>query len=659
MNTKITPNGVLSPNRAEELGDDVWDHFVVPFFYPDLDLVSARKARIIMGGRGCGKTMLLRYLSHASQFSPRRIFKDPNLPDTIGIYWRIDTQFANTMRERAVPEDIWISAFQHAAALYVGRSILQSLMSISSSKCELINYRDIDLLDFSGLQAFDGTLPGSITELMETLRKCAWAFETWINNPRQCPPPIFLPGAAFIRGIIAIIHDQLSQLRSVFFSVYIDEYENLLEYQQRIINTLLKHGEPPLVFHVATKRNGIRTRRTLGEEEITDIADYRTIDLDTYLHENSFNVLAAEILFLRLSHAGYTFSFLDILRLRDVGRVSERKKKNYQEALLAAAQQMLPSLTEEHLADRVFSDRLMFDRLLDTLRQSLKAAHSSRSPEDFVSEAHKRASVVCPCIIARQKVGAEVVLNELRKLEAGEPNKFSGNTDWVHNNFIGQVLLLYTTKHRACPFYAGFQSFILLSRGNLRHFLELCYASVKHAEPCVGTVPLMVSIDDQASAAKEASGALLKEIRGFGRQGNRLHSFTLALGSLFALAHSRLTQSEPEISHFSVGGSSTISAEDQDLLNEAVKWSVLFEEEETKNKEAFRVERTQWVLNPIYAPYFGITYRKRRKLEISASDLHVLMVGTYDEKRKLLNIFMERWSVTTKSLNLSLFSHLD
>jgi hypothetical protein len=52
--------GIFAKNRAEELGDDVWEQFVVPPFYDRLDLTTARKPRLIIGGRGCGKTMLLR-----------------------------------------------------------------------------------------------------------------------------------------------------------------------------------------------------------------------------------------------------------------------------------------------------------------------------------------------------------------------------------------------------------------------------------------------------------------------------------------------------------------------------------------------------------------------------------------------------------------------
>ena len=70
INTKLRE--VFAKNRAEELGRDVWQDFVVPPFFERLDMIEARKPRVIIGGRGCGKTMLLRYLSHDSAFSSNR-----------------------------------------------------------------------------------------------------------------------------------------------------------------------------------------------------------------------------------------------------------------------------------------------------------------------------------------------------------------------------------------------------------------------------------------------------------------------------------------------------------------------------------------------------------------------------------------------------------
>src|ERR1017187_4500634 len=113
MSTQIAT--AFSKNRAEELGYDVWQHFVIPPFYNQLDLTTARKPRIIIGGRGCGKTMLLRYLSHQTMFSRLR----PTIPvdslKHIGLYWRADTHFMNLMSGRGIDDSTWHSAFVHAA----------------------------------------------------------------------------------------------------------------------------------------------------------------------------------------------------------------------------------------------------------------------------------------------------------------------------------------------------------------------------------------------------------------------------------------------------------------------------------------------------------------------------------------------------------------
>ena len=60
-------------NRAEEQPKDIWEEFVIPLYFNDLPIKEQRKSLVFQGGRGCGKTMLLRYLSHTSQFSPRRL----------------------------------------------------------------------------------------------------------------------------------------------------------------------------------------------------------------------------------------------------------------------------------------------------------------------------------------------------------------------------------------------------------------------------------------------------------------------------------------------------------------------------------------------------------------------------------------------------------
>jgi hypothetical protein len=54
----------------------------------------------------------------------------------------------------------------------------------------------------------------------------------------------------------------------------------------------------------------------------------------------------------------------------------------------------------------------------------------------------------------------------------------------------------------------------------------------------------------------------------------------------------------------------------QHILREAKVWSVLYEEKDAKNKSDYDIAQTDLILNPIFAPHFGISYRKRRKSDV-------------------------------------------
>ena len=144
--------------------------------------------------------------------------------------------------------------------------------------------------------------------------------------------------------MIEIIKKQLPLLKESNFAVYIDEYENLYEYQKRIINTWLKHSEMPLIFNLAIKRNALETRETLGSESLSDIHDFRKHDLDVY-YQNTFEVFAAEILFLKLFYLQeFDSQPVDVNILRDPNALSARNKDSYQREVRKAARGLFPDL---------------------------------------------------------------------------------------------------------------------------------------------------------------------------------------------------------------------------------------------------------------------------------------------------------------------------
>jgi hypothetical protein len=300
----------------------------------------------------------------------------------------------------------------------------------------------------------------------------------------------------------------------------------------------------------------------------------------------------------------------------------------------------------EQLADGVFEDEGLLSILKERVKQALLQRGSRIDPQKFVRASHKQASIVCPALLSRARLEPSEIAAELDLLTRDRPNRFNGRASWIHNNFVGCYLQLYRPYSRVCPFYAGFSTFVHLSRGNLRHFLELCYKSMTRASEELSLTAPRVDAKKQAEAARQASTGFLGEIRSFGRRGEQLYVFALRLGAMFALAHSRPTQSEPEQNHFAiVGGSAQLNADDLLLLTEAQKWSVLFEEQATKQKDLARPDSVEYVLNPIYAPYFYLSYRKRRKLDLTSDQVICLLRGTLEQFANLMKDIARRWEV--------------
>ena len=273
-------NSSLTRNRAEEYGFDLWNEFVVPPYYPQLELMKSEKPQIIEGGRGSGKTMLIRYLCHTTQFSPKR--KDISAKDykRIGIYWKMDVQFSKLMSMRGAEDSLWLDAFVNMGVLVLTKEIIDSLHNIK--RINILADCDIENIDFSALKDFDPLIPVELGLLRTYINSQYNKFQSWVSNYKKIEQPIFYP-KSFLDCIITIIKEQVTILRDSFYSVYIDEYENLIATHKRIINTWVKHSQSPIIFNIAMKHNSLDITETLSEEHIVEIHDYRLIDIEHLL----------------------------------------------------------------------------------------------------------------------------------------------------------------------------------------------------------------------------------------------------------------------------------------------------------------------------------------------------------------------------------------
>jgi GTPase SAR1 family protein len=651
----------IAQNRAEEMGYDIWEEFVIPPFYDSMDLITAKKPRVIVGGRGCGKTSLLRYLCHQSQFSTRRSIISKSDLNHIGIYWKIDTQFAKIFTKRGLGEDIWIKAFEHMATLVMCQEVLKSIESIANSSLQNFDKNDIDSFDFSILNSFSPNVPSDFNSLKKFIRREFNYFQTWVGSIRIVEQPIFLP-KHFIIELINEIRTQNLLFKDSNYFVYIDEYENLLIDQQRLINTWLKHSEMPLIFNLAMKRYSFNDKLTVGMEQLVNIHDYREYDLESFYDDRiSFDLFAAEILFLRLWKHDNRFKIPIIpeqLRSIELSILKQRRSDDYRRKVIQVAKNFLPSYSIEEIASNVFTDDILNNRLINLIKDSIKQKEIKNSWQDFYLSQYPSAGVVIPALINRS-LNSNELLQEISKLKLNSDNKFTGKTAWIHNNIVGCLLLIYEPLGRLCPIYSGFEAFCMMSRTNIRHFLELCNKSLVNENIFSSEKNISsISIKAQTEATKQASTSFLKEIKSFGVNGNSLHTFVLRLGTYFKFAHKRLTQSEPEQNHFYIKGSASV--EISKFIEDAIKWSVLYENKITKQKggsSKIEAEDFEYILNPIYAPYFHISFRKKRSVGFKLVDLNILIFGDFKKFEKYLNKTITDWKILPSLNEVNLFSN--
>ncbi|MNT12461.1 hypothetical protein D3C72_1473870 [compost metagenome] len=174
-----------------------------------------------------------------------------------------------------------------------------------------------------------------------------------------------------------------------------------------------------------------------------------------------------------------------------------------------------------------------------------------------------------------------------------------------------------------------------MSNNNLRNFLILCYKTLEVAELRDQIEP-PYAVDIQCRAAYDASEQLIKEIRTFGRFGEQLRVFVLRLGSIFRALQASPAMSEPEQNQFTINsGGRPLQGDELAFIAEALRHGVLVEQLETKSKSGVGQDIVDYQLNPIYAPYFQISYRRKRKLEISVEQFHMLIMGNENEYRDL------------------------
>ena len=121
----------------------------------------------------------------------------------------------------------------------------------------------------------------------------------YINNVGRVERPILIPPGVLVNELVSELSKGSIFIGKVF-QFFIDEFENLLDHQQVLINSFIKGSKPPIIYNIGVRKKGRRRVETLAPNEIIgEPHDFKKFDLENAIGKNYASLLQ-KVCFKRL-----------------------------------------------------------------------------------------------------------------------------------------------------------------------------------------------------------------------------------------------------------------------------------------------------------------------------------------------------------------------
>lgn len=599
-------NELFGSYRAEWLKDKIFHFFAVPPYFMAL---KDNRPCVLQGGRGTGKTTVLRGLSYQGQYAIlNESIQEFDKNNFIGIYYRINTNHVRAFIGAEINEHEWHKIFSHYFNLIICREVLffikwhRGLSENDDILTTIFCNRIAKSLQIKNMcNDFDN--------LLDEVENAMYEFQARINNISD-KGNIDLSMAGDPIKLVTESVTSLSQFKNKMFYFLIDEYENLTEYQQKSINSLIKHNTDRYTFKIGVRELGWRIRTTLNEEEsLNDPADYVLIDIEEKFNNNDdfFEQFAKNVCQQRIEQLLPT----DKVNLYSIEKAFTSINMEDEAIKLG----IKTSFLFEKYSTAIIDNQNDINKL-SLLYQYLFA---------FWAEKNKKSYT---------EMVADYKKNKSKWNERYENYKHS--------------MLFKIRKGRGKTgiqkYYAGWNTYIKLAHGNIRYLMELVYrAYEKHlTDNCILTP---ISIENQTIIAQETGRKNLIELEGLCKNGAQLTRLILGFGRLFNVLESNIGKISPEINQFAIKGNPSSNCDE--ILRDAVMYLACIRIPGNKPSSKSATKDFIYTIHPIYAPFFMFSHRQKRKMDITSDDLLELI----NETPKFINKIIKQKNVISKYLD--------
>lgn len=554
---------------------------------------------ILSGARGTGKTMMFKYYCfHAQAIVAKRaglsLLKHFESLGSISLYLKFDPYLLQSFQA----DDTGKCAFIHLFELVVCEAYVEFAKVIGDE------LQENQYLEFcSKIQEILG-IEGTSIELGRCIEEKINEVYDYMNERKIlgkdfCPKKIyhFLNLSRKAKDILCGV---VPQLRDVKFLWVIDEGENFLRFEQKVINkyikTLNSREARNIYVRLGTRAPQINSFETINAEEFLSIGrDYEARDINYYTIESderiAYREWLKEIAFNRLQKIEH----FRINRLTDISMFLGDKEDQKAEVAKWASNR------------RTHFDYLLKDKCSDALYKQLNVENEPLLEMMNIWWYRKGET------IENIKIGVAGYFNGYSEDEKKKEIEKRYKEGFAERKVAFLYLLLNIYKKNKQ--YYSFTTYSYLSIGNICNFIKLCREAFDNAyfENKELLLTGTISQKSQHEAAISVAYDEIGKVKYIPQFGKKLYALVINLGNLFNEYHSDIDLKNMESNQFSL----LVNDEDvEELVNVALTWGVFLKKSKFQSLETGN-KGNVYTLNKMYCPLFGISYRsKGRYIEI-------------------------------------------
>lgn len=588
-------NELFGGLRAEWIEEKIFQFFTTPDYFSN---IQSRQPYVLQGGRGSGKTTILKGLSYKGQYALKGgKIEEFDETDFIGIYHRVNTNHVRAFEGGELTNQEWQKLYAHYYNLVICREIVNFLIwhQELSPNDERLSERVCQLISISLCLE---NRASDIQSLAEEIELSLYDFQSSVNSIDDGLPK----GLSLQSEPIDLITERVLQLRQFkgkIFFLLVDEYENLNDNQQIVMNTLLKHATKNYTYKIGVRQMGWRVHYTQNDHEpLTEPADYVLLDIEDYFYKNEqlYMNFASQVCYQRLQ------------KIQDQDKVTPQMTELFpflsydDEALLLDVEHKERYMIIKEYLDKEKIDLGITPLYIYTL--GYWAETQNMTVEDVVKDFMDKKSI----------------------------------WDTRYDNYK-YSLLFKIRKGRGQggiqKYYAGWNTYLKLSNGNIRYLMQLVKTAllqyIEINEDFLSAIPFRV----QTEAAIEVGKKNFEMLENLHHRGTDVIKIVLHMGRLFNVLASESEHTAPEIDQFYIQGD--ITPENDELLRAGVMNLAFIRIPGNKPSSKSDTKDYMYALHPIYAPYFIYSFRRKRKMTITNEDFYGLIISHKALMKKMLS----------------------